>query len=78
MVSGTCASAPDPGFSDVALDAYYYDSVAWLVQAGITGGTEPGKYSPNAVVTRAQMAVFLRNNTCRPTPVTGRPVPPST
>nr|WP_291836614.1 S-layer homology domain-containing protein [Candidatus Microthrix sp.] len=113
----TCASAPDPGFSDVALDAYYYDSVAWLVQAGITGGTAPantrptpksppkwpsslwtnagqptptpphsfsdvptdsyyndarvsvrtgvtsgtapGKYSPNAKVTRAQMAVFL-------------------
>ena len=68
VISGTCASAPDPGFSDVALDAYYYDSVAWLVQAGITGGTAPGKYSPNAKVTRAQMAVFLWTNAGQPTP----------
>jgi hypothetical protein len=55
-------------FNDVPDDSYYNTAVAWLVEAGITGGTSPGKYSPNNPVTRAQMAVFLWHNAGDPTP----------
>jgi hypothetical protein len=61
--------APGPhGFTDVPADRYYNTAVAWLVEAGITGGTSPGKYSPNNPVTRAQMAVFLWHLKGDPTP----------
>ena len=68
VVVGVCEAAPNPGFTDVSTGAYYYSAVAWLVRAGITGGTAPGKYSPNGKVTRAQMAVFLWTNAGKPTP----------
>jgi hypothetical protein len=62
--------APGPhGFSDVAEGAYYDVAVGWLVEAGITGGTSPGKFSPSQPVTRAQMAVFLWRAAGSPTPV---------
>ena len=44
VVVGVCEAAPNPGFTDVSTGAYYYNAVAWLVRAGITGGTAPGKY----------------------------------
>jgi len=34
--------------------------ICWLKDNGITSGTAPGIYSPEANVTRAQMAVFLQ------------------
>ena len=46
-------------FTDVADGVFYECAVAWLVRAGITAGTSPGKYSPNAKLTRGQMALFL-------------------
>ncbi|MEZ5380207.1 MAG: S-layer homology domain-containing protein [Microthrixaceae bacterium] len=59
VVGGLCESAPDPGFNDVSASAYYADAVAWLAAMGISTGTGPGTYSPNAVVSRKDMAVFL-------------------
>jgi alpha-tubulin suppressor-like RCC1 family protein len=53
-------------FTDVPTTSYYNTAVAWLVGAGITGGTSPGTYSPNNPVTRAQMAVFLWKYSCPP------------
>lgn len=38
---------------------YYSVAVAWLKQAGITTGTTATTFSPDAAVTRAQMAAFL-------------------
>ncbi|MEQ8843169.1 MAG: S-layer homology domain-containing protein [Acidimicrobiales bacterium] len=46
-------------FSDVPADAYYAHAVAWLSARGITTGTGPGVFSPDAVVTRGQMVTFL-------------------
>jgi hypothetical protein len=46
-------------FTDVANGVFYECAVAWLVRSGITAGTSPGKYSPNATLTRGQMALFL-------------------
>ncbi|MEZ5165885.1 MAG: S-layer homology domain-containing protein [Acidimicrobiales bacterium] len=47
------------GFSDVAATSYYSKAVAWMTQKGITTGTSPGCFSPNAPATRAQAAAFL-------------------
>ena len=47
------------GFSDVAEDAYYAPYVSWAVKYGITGGTGEGMFSPDAPVTRQEMAVFF-------------------
>lgn len=46
-------------FTDVPAGAYYAEAVAWLKAEGITTGTSPTTYSPDQVVTRAQMAAFL-------------------
>ena len=47
------------GFADVSEDSYCAPFVKWAVQYGITTGTGDGKFSPNAPVTREQMAAFL-------------------
>ena len=57
------AGSPGPktmsGFSDVPVDSYYAKAVAWAVENGIAGGTGDGKFSPNAICTRAQAVTFL-------------------
>jgi len=49
---------PEP-FTDVWGGSYFYEPVKWAYLHGITTGTSDTLYSPAAVVTRAQMAVFL-------------------
>lgn len=46
-------------FTDVPADAYYTQAVRWAVAQGITTGTGAATFSPDAVCTRAQIAVFL-------------------
>ena len=46
-------------FSDVPADSYYANAVAWAVENGITTGVGDGKFAPNAICTRAQIAAFL-------------------
>jgi hypothetical protein len=54
-------------FSDVAPGVYYEQPVGWLVGKEITGGFGgPGKYSPDAPVTRRQMALFMYRLQGRP------------
>ncbi|MEZ5381605.1 MAG: S-layer homology domain-containing protein [Microthrixaceae bacterium] len=64
--AGQPQGSPAHGFSDVPSGAYYSDAVSWLVSAGITSGTSPGHYSPDATVTRAHMAAFLWRATSSP------------
>ena len=52
-------SAADNGFTDVPPDAYFAPFVTWAAKYGITGGTGEGTFSPNALITRQQMAVFF-------------------
>ena len=55
---------PDPGFSDVAPDVWYYDEVAALAASGITAGCGDGTtFCPGRHTTRAQMATFLARAT---------------
>ena len=46
-------------FSDVAADAYYAPYVAWASKHGITSGVGEGKFDPDGLITREQMAVFF-------------------
>ncbi len=46
-------------FSDVAATAYYAPYVAWAAKYGIAAGTGNGRFSPEALVTRQQMALFF-------------------
>ena len=53
------ASAACEGFADVPEDASYYESVMYLVEHGITKGTEANTFSPAQPVTVRQWAVLL-------------------
>ena len=46
-------------FSDVTADAYYAPFVAWASKHGITAGIGNGKFDPNGLINREQMAVFF-------------------
>ena len=47
------------GFSDVQYNGYYEDAVTWAADNGIVNGTSTTTFSPNANVTREQMAAIL-------------------
>ena len=65
---------PDPGFSDVAPNAWYYNQAAGLAASGITAGCGDGTtFCPNQHTTRAQMATFL----ARALGVIDKPTPPT-
>lgn len=58
------AGSPEPimassPFSDVRRGSYYYKAVLWAYESGITGGTSDTAFSPDAAVTRGQVATFL-------------------
>ena len=53
-VSGT--SNP---FTDVKSSVYYYNAVLWAYKNGVVTGTSADKFSPNANVTREQIAAIL-------------------
>ena len=46
-------------FTDVKAGSYYYDAVLWAVEQGITSGTTPTTFSPDATCTRGQIVTFL-------------------
>ena len=66
-----CEPAPDdekpevPSFADVPEGEWFYDSVNWAVENGITNGTSEGSFSPNDQCLRAHVVTFLwRANGC--------------
>ncbi|MEA4934050.1 MAG: S-layer homology domain-containing protein [Lawsonibacter sp.] len=46
-------------FSDVNTDAWYAQSTAWAVEAGVVSGYENGQFGPEDPVTREQLALML-------------------
>lgn len=46
-------------FTDIPSDAWYAPAVLWAYQNGVTTGTSATTFSPDALVTREQVAVFL-------------------
>lgn len=59
-------------FSDIAPDAYYYDSVLWAVENGITNGTDASHFSPSVPCTRAQVVTFLWRAAGSPEPASAQ------
>ena len=53
------AAEPVNPFTDVSTNQYYYDAVLWALANGITNGTSPTTFEPDAGVSRAQMVTFL-------------------
>lgn len=64
-------AAPHAGFVDVPPSASYAAAVDWLIANRITTGTSPDRFSPNGVVTRGQMALFMHRLMGLPTPSGG-------
>ena len=58
MVRGAPCRGPVP-FADVDPGSFAADAIGCLAALGITTGTAPGVYTPDAIVTREQMAAFL-------------------
>ena len=53
-------SAEDAGFADVD-DEWYATAVNWAASVGAVSGTGEGNFSPNAAITREQLAAMLMN-----------------
>lgn len=48
-----------PGFTDIHVNDYYADAVAWAEKNGITSGVGEARYNPSGRCTRAQIVSFL-------------------
>lgn len=57
-------------FIDVAESDYFYDSVMWAVENGVTAGTSKNTFSPFNICTRAEAVTFLWKAAGAPTPKT--------
>jgi len=58
------AGEPESGkakFSDVAESAWYHNAVSWGAEQKIVSGTGENQFSPDAAITREQLAVILYN-----------------
>ena len=53
-------SAESAGFADVN-DEWYATAVNWAASVGVVSGTGDGNFSPNAAITREQLAAMLMN-----------------
>lgn len=69
-------TAPPSPFIDVATDAYYYDSVVWAAQIGLSNGTGDGRFDPTGKLTREQaftlvyrLLTLLRKELPEPDPI---------
>lgn len=58
VLGGKPVSISNP-FNDVKKGSWYYDAVLWAYSKKITSGTTANTFSPDAPVTREQVAVFL-------------------
>lgn len=55
-------------FNDVPVGSFYYESVLWALEKGITSGTSGTSFSPNNDCLRAQVVTFLWRAAGEPTP----------
>lgn len=61
-LAGNQAAVPTTSvFSDVKIDSWYGPAVNWAAGQKLVGGTSPGIFSPEDVITREQMMVIIYN-----------------
>ena len=53
------AAVEDTGFSDVAVDAWYADAVAYVRDNGLMSGTSAATFEPDGAMTRAMLAATV-------------------
>lgn len=58
-LSGSCDSAAENPFADVAAGSYYAAATAWGSANGIISGVSEGRFDPDATMTRETLAVML-------------------
>lgn len=64
--AGSPAIAGANFFKDVSSSDYFYNAVLWAVKKGITNGTSPTTFAPNATITRGQTVTFLYRHAASP------------
>lgn len=64
-LAGQPAISSTSVFSDVPASQYYYNAVVWANTNSIVSGYSDGKFHPDDLITREQMAVILRNYSLR-------------
>ena len=60
-LAGAPVMDAETAFTDVSADAAYCSAVKWAVAKRITSGTSATTFSPDSIVTRQELAVFLYN-----------------
>ena len=57
--AGSVDASYGVSFADVSPNAYYAPAIRWATSRGITNGTTPSTFSPDAPCTKAQIVTFL-------------------
>ena len=57
--AGSVDASYSVSFADVSPNAYYAPAIRWAISQGITNGTSPSTFSPDAPCTKAQIVTFL-------------------
>lgn len=57
--AGSVDASYGVSYADVSPNAYYAPAIRWATSRGITNGTSPTTFSPDAPCTRAQIVTFL-------------------
>lgn len=57
--AGSVDASYGVSFADVSPNAYYAPAIRWALSQGITNGTSPSTFSPDAPCTKAQIVTFL-------------------
>ena len=63
--AGSVNASYGVSFTDVSPNAYYAPAIRWALSQGITSGTSPTTFSPDAPCTRAQIVTFLYRSSLR-------------
>ncbi len=58
-VAGADTEGATHGFTDVVSGSWYEPYVAWAAEQGIVGGVAPGRFAPDALITRQDMATMI-------------------
>lgn len=58
-LAGTPTVSGAAGFADVTAERWFADAVSWAADSGVVTGVGGGRFDPDGLVTREQMAVML-------------------
>lgn len=58
-MQGKASDNVSNSFTDVSSDAFYYDSMLWAVENGVTTGTTERTFAPGKACTRGECVTFL-------------------